>query len=519
MPVRTLVIACLDWPVVAAGIEPETPAVVVHANRVIATSHAARVDGVSVGLRRREAQGRSPHLLVLERDQSAESRAFEAVAAVVEEHTPRIEISEPGTCVFPVRGPSRYFGGDEALAQRLSTRVADHLEGRGEVRVGVADGPFAAERAARAARADDPLIVGPNGSPDFLAPLPVSSLGRPELADVLRRLGVATLGALADLPLSDVVGRFGSDGDRAHRLAAGLDKHPPGVTDPPPDLTVAAELDPPAERVDRVALAVRALADELVDRLGHLGLACTRLIIEAESEHGEHHERLWRDEGMLTASAIVDRARWQMDGWLNGPARHRPTAGIARLSLAPDQVVPATGRQLGFWGGETEMAERVARALGQVEGILGAGATAVPEIRGGRGPLDRVGLVSATTVDLAERRVLPADTETSPWPGGVPAPAPAVVPPDFTEIEVVDDRNRPVEVDGRSTLSAPPSRVRTREGWQEVGSWAGPWPAEERWWDPERRRRRARFQVVTTSGDAYLLVLEQQRWWLAATYD
>ena len=519
MPVRSMVVTCLDWPVVAAGIEPETPAVVLCANRVVATSRAARADGVSVGLRRREAQGRSPHLLTLERDESAESRAFEAVAAVIEEHTPRIEISEPGTCVFPVRGPSRYFGGDEALARRLSVRVTDRLQGRGEVRVGVADGPFAAERAALAAHADDPLIVHPDGSPDFLAPLPVSSLGRPELADVLRRLGVRTLGALADLPLSDVVGRFGADGERAHRLAAGLDEHPPGLTDPPPDLTVAAEVDPPAERVDRVALVARALADELLERMGHLGLACTRLIIEAESEHGEHHERLWRDEGMLTASAIVDRARWQMDGWLNGPTRHRPSAGITWMSLAPDQVIPATGRQLGFWGGETEMAERVTRSLSQVEGIMGVGATTVPEIRGGRGPLDRVGLVPATTVDLTERRVSRAGTEIGPWPGGIPAPAPAMVPPDSTEIDVVDDQNRPVEVDGRSSLSASPSRIRAREGWQEVRSWAGPWPAEERWWDPLRQRRRARFQVVTTSGDAYLLVLEQQRWWLEATYD
>ncbi len=519
MPVRSLVLICLDWPVVAAGIGPETPAVVMHANRVVATSRAARADGVSVGLRRREAQSRSPHLLVLERDHSAEARAFEVVATVIEEHTPRIEISDPGICVFPVRGPSRYFGGDEALARRLSKRVSQRLEGRGEVRVGVADGPFTAYLAAKAAGADDPLVVPPDGSPSFLSPLPISSLERPELTDVLRRLGISTLGMLAELSSSDVVGRFGAEGEGAHRLASGLDERPPGVADPPRDLTAATELDPPANRVDQAAVVARSLADDLLQRLGHLGLSCTRLLVAAETEHGEHHERLWRDEGMLTSAAIVDRVRWQMDGWLNGPTRHRPTAGISRLGLAPDEVKPANGRQLGFWGGETEMAERAARALTEVEAILGEGSVTVPEIRGGRGPLDRVGLVPAAAVDLVERRVSRPDAQSGPWPGVIPAPAPAMVPSDPAGAEVVDHRGRPVEVDGRGGLSAPPGRIRSGAGWEVIESWAGPWPAEERWWDPDRCRRRARFQVETTSGDAYLLVLEQQRWWLEAVYD
>ena len=46
---RTLVVACPDWPVLAAGVPPTEPAAVIRANRVMATSPAARVDGVEVG--------------------------------------------------------------------------------------------------------------------------------------------------------------------------------------------------------------------------------------------------------------------------------------------------------------------------------------------------------------------------------------------------------------------------------------------------------------------------------------
>ena len=66
---------------------------------------------------------------------------------------------------------------------------------------------------------------------------------------------------------------------------------------PPPELTVGAELDPPAERVDAAAFVAKSLADELFARLDGRGLSCTRVLVSAETEHGEVSERLWRHEG------------------------------------------------------------------------------------------------------------------------------------------------------------------------------------------------------------------------------
>jgi protein ImuB len=52
-----------------------------------------------------------------------------------------------------------------------------------------------------------------------------------------------------------------------------------------------------------------------------------------------------------------------------------------------------------------------------------------------------------------------------------------------------------------------------------VTGWTGPWPADERWWDPGASRRRARFQVTTAGGTAYLLAVEGGRWHIEAVYD
>jgi protein ImuB len=379
------------------------------------------------------------------------------------------------------------------------------------------------------------LVVPPGESPAFLAPIPVTVLadeGGPAgaaLVDVLERLGVRTLGALAALPLAEVVGRFGAEGLRAHRLAGGEDGRPPVTAPLPADWTLSVELDPPAERVEAAAFVARGLADDLHRRLAETGSACTRLVVGAETEHGETHERVWRTEGTFSALAIADRMRWQLEGWVGGVDNaHRPSGGLTRLWLAPEEIVPAGGRQLALSTGgpgavdPIEAGDRASRALARVQGLLGMDAVRVPEWRGGRGPGERVGLVPVAAADVIEPR--PAarpDWVAEPWPGTVPAPAPATIHAPPLPVEVVDDAGRPVAVGGRGEVSAAPAAVAAgdRSSRRPVAAWAGPWPCDERWWDPETHRRRARLQVTMADGTAHLLVLEAGRWSVEATYD
>src|SRR4051812_14020285 len=148
---RTLVAWCPDWPVVAAGVPLDRPAIVVHANRVVACSPAARAEGVIEGLRRREAQGRCPQAELLAQDPARDARAYEPAVAGIDVLCPRVEITRPGSCALATRGPSRYHGGDEALAERVGAVLSGALGGAAaaEVRVGIADGMLAATAAAR----------------------------------------------------------------------------------------------------------------------------------------------------------------------------------------------------------------------------------------------------------------------------------------------------------------------------------------------------------------------------------
>jgi protein ImuB len=534
---RTCSLWCADWPVIALrrrdGALRGVPVVVrerVGSREVVrAASAEARAEGVTRGMRRREAEARCPGVAVVDADLALEARAFEVVARAVETVTPRVVLERPGVCAFPTRGPSRYFGGDHGLARHVRDTVADVLgndDDADSVRVAIADGAFAARLAARQASAREPLVVASGGGASFLASFPVRALGDDALADLLARLGLRTLGDFAALSTDAVLARFGAEGRRLHDLARGLDDAPPVLVEPPADLVEMVELDPPAARVDTAAFAAKGLADRLLARLAERGLACTRVVIEAETEHGERLSRCWRHDGALTPAALAERVRWQLDGWLHAHAsvgiddgrtdvRERQdaaafadagldttTGALTSLRLVPDEVVPADGRQLGFWGGDQLGAERADRALARVQGMVGYEGVVTAVVQGGRAPAEQV-----RWVPWGEPREplqpLVVDGEVPSWPGAVPPPSPSRVFEPPLPAQFLDAGGNPVVVSGRGEQSAPPASLRcdalpARGG--PVVAWAGPWAHDLRWWDPSTRRRRALWQVVVANG-------------------
>jgi len=171
---------------------------------------------------------RCPELLQ-EQEDGRVARAFAGVVEVVASFSPAAGAVRPGVCAVPTRGPSRYFGGDVRLAQRIATALGQTNTALGQVEghIGVADGLFAAVLAAQAA-GDDPVVVPAGRSAHFLAPWPVEVLEQPGLADLLRRLGIRTLGAFAALPTRHVLGRLGAEGSVCHELARGMRSELPG---------------------------------------------------------------------------------------------------------------------------------------------------------------------------------------------------------------------------------------------------------------------------------------------------
>ena len=150
-----------------------------------------------------------------------------------------------------------------------------------------------------------------------------------------------------------------------------------------------------------------------------------------------------------------------------------------------------------------------------MQSIVGHEAVVSVTVQGGRGPAER------RLLTPWGERPMPARAGSLPWPGSLPAPAPATVYREPRQAMVVGAEGQTIGVTGRGLVTGEPARFRAdpEQAWQPVASWAGPWPVDDQWWDEAAARRLARFQVVGVDGSAFLMIVEGGQWWVEAEYD
>jgi len=485
-------------------------------NLLQASNSAAREFGLRRGMRRRDAQARCPELLVMTADDARDTRAFEEVLTALERLRPGVLPLRPG--LVALRSPERYYGGEPEAGAAIAECVVSL--GVWDVRVGIADELFTAEQAARHAPLQETYAISAGSSAEFLRGLPVSVLDdpdSPEVVSLLQRLGLTTLGDLADLPGTDVRARFGRQADWVRRVIHGEGRRPVAGRTPPPDLAGEVGFEPPLVSAETVCFSARQTAERFVAQLGQRQLVCTevRVEVETESSVGVASERRWLHPRWFGAADLIDRLHWQLVGVSSGSATGAVgdiRSAVTRVRFVPEVVVPESVHADGLWGGTDA---RVERGIARVQGMLGHEAVVAPTLQGGRSPADRQAYIAwgDRPTGLRERGL--------PWPGSIPPPAPARVFAQPLAASVVDVSGHVVMVLPRGGVSAEPARFRPRPGdpWQPVAAWAGPWPVAEQWWEPGGGRQIARFQLVGVDGRAWLCLFETDHWATEAAYD
>jgi len=494
---RTLCVWFPEWPLmVLDGTGPgyvyeEGHAAGGETQRVAAVNAQASKLGVAKGMGRRAAEALCPIAESKPRDFGIETRLFEPMLIALEDLIPRVEVVEPGLVLVAIEGALRYYGGEDVLVAKVESIAGP------KARIGSADGPFAARWAAITAAEGSQVI---DNDIAFLASLDISAVGREEMIDTFRWLGLNTLGALAGLPREAVASRFGDEGLWAHHLASGEDRsiNPRTI---PPHLAVEAHYDDPLENLDQVAFSARALSARLMNGLRKEGLAPYRVEIEAESGMGKVRTRVWRSTDPFLEPTLTERVWWQLRAWIE---QEGVAGGLVRLRLDPSDLSGA-GRQLALleavgegWEGYDSTRPEAERALARAQALVGPDAVLQAGRQGGRMPAEQVRWFRFGE----EPGQLERDLE-APWPGATPGPAPSLVPPQPTPIDIEWDEGMP-------------TRIRLGSRWEPVLNWAGPWRLLGRWWRGEGAGDR--YQIVTSAG-AFLIVTDGERSFLAAIYD
>lgn len=302
-----------------------------------------------------------------DRDGAAVEAALERLASFSPGVAGTLDPADPafGLLEIQVDGLDRLWGVEPVLATRLVEALAPILPG--EPRVGIAGTRFAATIAAATAApgAGSTMIVGPDDEARFLGSLPAGLL-TPDL-DVrarLNRFGLRRIDAVAQVPRSALVARFGEEGSRIHARAIGEELEPFRPRRSPERLCLGIGLEPPVEELEPLRFILHrltaALADQLVARGAATGRLSLRLSLDpAFARRGSPTEMLVEQrlpEPSSEAEAIERLLFARLE-------REPPPVAVSRLELELAEVAPASGQQLALF---IPQANRLARLRWQL---------------------------------------------------------------------------------------------------------------------------------------------------------
>jgi protein ImuB len=357
---------------VALAPEPGGPQVIGEA------SGAAEAFGVRAGMPIGEALARCPALTLVPPDPVRAEAVWERSLRVLEAIGAAVEPSLPGEAFFATE-PLRGLCGDPRAVLARARRAL----GAG-ARVGAGPNRLAARAAARRMRARrEATVLTGEVAARLLAGLAVSELrgrlvrGLPGGADrggagreaqeaacihSLERLGVRTLGELAELPAAAVADRFGELGLRALRLARGAEEP---LRPRPPHVGIESHLGlPEAASGQQLEHALGLLVERLLADPARADRSIRRLRIEARLAAGGG----WRREVALrSATASTERLLAALTPHLSelpGPA--------VRLGLRALELGPEAGEQGVLARSPVEQRrERLTEAVHQVRSAAG----------------------------------------------------------------------------------------------------------------------------------------------------
>ena len=191
---------------------------------VAAASYEARRFGVRSAMPMGQALRLCRHAVVLPPDRAAYSEASSDVMAILRDVTPLVEPLSLDEAFLDVAGAQRLLGTPLQIGQAIRARVAAELSLT--CSVGVAATKFVAKLASARCKPDGLLLVPAAQTLEFLHPLPVTVLWGvgARTAQPLHRLGVRSVGDLADIPITTLRRGVGiAVADHLHALAHGHD--------------------------------------------------------------------------------------------------------------------------------------------------------------------------------------------------------------------------------------------------------------------------------------------------------
>jgi protein ImuB len=310
-------------------------------------------------------------------------RALAAIDEILHRFTPGVESSgeEPGVFWLDASGLERLY---ESLTLWADSIRADLRDAGWCAGVVVGYSRFGTYAAARV-KQGTVIFSDRNEENSVARQVALDRLGlEPGDRDALHKLGIDTVGRLAELPPEGIVKRFGPGLLRLHRLATGalgLPLQPRRLAPPPVERRI---LDHPEADVARLLRVVEALLHPLLATLAsrnqvlaglHLGFHFERL--------GEHIEYLRPAAPTGNATTWIELVRLRLE------ALRRLPDGVTEIVLLAEGAAVASEERVLFAERPRRDIEAANRALARVRADLGQDAVMHARLREGHLPESR----------------------------------------------------------------------------------------------------------------------------------
>lgn len=173
--------------------------------RLYAVDGAAAALGLYAGQKATDAMALVPELAIADADPAGDLAALEALVLWCVRFSPAVALDPPDGLLLDVTGVAHLWGGEAAMLDDLTDRLARQgIPARGAI-AGSAGAAWALARGG-----EDRTVAPPGDELELLSPLAVTCLRlEPETAAQLVRLGIARIGQLAALPRDQLARRFG----------------------------------------------------------------------------------------------------------------------------------------------------------------------------------------------------------------------------------------------------------------------------------------------------------------------
>jgi nucleotidyltransferase/DNA polymerase involved in DNA repair len=311
-----------------------------------------------------EALATCPQLVLVEKDPAGVEREWEELCRRLEDAGFGVESEEPGCLLFETRTVERLYGGVEAALRRALAAAGTGWDAR----AGAAGRRFAAIAAASVARPGQALVVAPERTQPFLAPLPLSLLPlEEERQEELAELGVRTLGQFARLPGPAVADRLGRDGRRAWSLARGEADGAVDARRPPERIVETLEFPDAVGNELTLRRALYALVDAALARPERTGREVRKVALAARLVDGGS----WR-RALTLREPAAEPARLRA---ALGPRLASLPGPVLALTLELVELTESAGLQLELVRPEgSELRGRLREGLRQARASVGSGA-------------------------------------------------------------------------------------------------------------------------------------------------